>query len=163
MHASMVAGNIILPTFVISISYTSYLGPSPALHHKYCILITWDLAQPFTISIAWDIAQPIVMLICWSCEGILARALIDRPHLLVGKSCMRFYSEWRLIYTYSIYAATMNDYFASLDFVARCRCLAKLELRDRGEIWAICQWWHDWFGFKPTQLLTISGCDEESL
>ncbi len=65
--------------------------------------------------------------------------------------------------TYSIYAATMNNYFASLDFVARCRYLAKLELLDRGEIWAICQSWHGWFGFKPTQLLTISGCDEESL
>ncbi len=31
--------------------YTSYLGPGPALHHKYCTPLTWDLAQPFTISI----------------------------------------------------------------------------------------------------------------
>ncbi len=62
------------------------------------------------------------MILRLRCEGILARALIDWPRLLVGKSCMRFYSEWGLICyldTYSIYAATMNDYFASLDLVAR--------------------------------------------
>ncbi len=33
--------------------YISYLGPSPTLHHKYCILLTWDLAQPFVISIVY--------------------------------------------------------------------------------------------------------------
>ncbi len=48
-------------------------------------------------------------------EGILVRALIDRPHLLVGKSCMRFYRLICYLDTYSIYAATMNDYFSSLD------------------------------------------------
>ncbi len=33
------------------------------------------------------------MILRLRCEGILAHALIYRPHLLVGKSCKRFYSE----------------------------------------------------------------------